>query len=141
MKRVEDGTSNAINAMLAVYGADGCNTISSHQNRDKTRKGSTENFPLEFDVRLTSYDVYSDFKLSINDVSDEVPVVLQRGGKMMSYRVSSEAAAFYMDVSSKAAFIVWRACDTDSDTFLIIVTIILVSIIIIIIIIIINILT
>ncbi|WAR28992.1 hypothetical protein MAR_002560 [Mya arenaria] len=59
-----------------------------------------------------------DLKLSINDISDDVPVVLQRGGKMVPYRVSSEAAAFYMDVSNKAAFIVWRAGDTDSDTFL-----------------------
>ncbi|XP_052785672.1 uncharacterized protein LOC128221214 isoform X1 [Mya arenaria] len=42
----------------------------------------------------------------------------KRGGKMVPYRVSSEAAAFYMDVSNKAAFIVWRAGDTDSDTFL-----------------------
>ncbi|WAR29013.1 hypothetical protein MAR_002581 [Mya arenaria] len=48
--------------MLAVSEADGCNTISSHQNRDKT--------------------------------SDEVPVVLQRGGEMVSYRVTSEFGTY-----------------------------------------------
>ncbi|WAQ99273.1 ATS16-like protein [Mya arenaria] len=79
---------------------------------------SANGFPLDFEVRFTSNNVHSDLKLSINDVSDDIPVVLQRAGKMVSYRVSSEAAAFYMDVSNKAAFIVWRAGDTETDNFL-----------------------
>ncbi|WAQ99292.1 hypothetical protein MAR_023665 [Mya arenaria] len=69
------------------------------------RKRSANGFPQDFDVRFTSNHVHSDLKLSINDVSDDVPVAIQRAGKMVSYRVSSEAAAFYMDVSNKAAFI------------------------------------
>ncbi|WAQ99272.1 hypothetical protein MAR_023645, partial [Mya arenaria] len=51
---------------------------------------SANGFPLDFDVRFTSNNVHSDLKLSLNDVSDDVPVVLQRAGKMVSYRVSSE---------------------------------------------------
>ncbi|WAQ99321.1 ATS16-like protein [Mya arenaria] len=88
------------------------NTVSQQEDVDvnistisKRRIRSANGFPLDLDVRFTSNNLRSDLKLSINDVSDDVPVVLQRAGKMVSYRVSSEAAAFYMDVSNKAAFI------------------------------------
>ncbi|XP_052792301.1 uncharacterized protein LOC128226460 isoform X2 [Mya arenaria] len=101
------------------------NTVSQQEDVDVNistisdrRIRSANGFPLDFEVRFTSNNVHSDLKLSINDVSDDIPVVLQRAGKMVSYRVSSEAAAFYMDVSNKAAFIVWRAGDTETDNFL-----------------------
>lgn len=87
------------------------------ESRHRERR-STDNFPHSLQVNTTINGVNSHIPLERNyGITDDVPVLLMRSGKVRKYRFDSEnSVAFYTSRATGAAFMIWMRNSTDNSS-------------------------